>query len=83
MRNAFTTAYSDLIQNQIELASTLTSLIGDASSRGASATQIDELRQRLDSFELQLKSLSRNLIERHDSMENCQRDQDQPDTAST
>ena len=83
MKDAITTVYSDLIQNQIELASTLTSLIDEAASRGAPATEIDELRERMESFELKLTALSKSFMERHDSMENCQRDQDQPDTAST
>lgn len=50
MKDSITTAYSDLIQNQIELASTLTSLIDQAVSRGAPAAQIDELRVRVESL---------------------------------
>ena len=83
MKDAITTAYNDLIQNQIELTSTLQSLIDEAASRGVSTTHITDLQERMESFGSQINGLSKSMMERHDSMENCQRDQDQPDTAST
>lgn len=83
MKDAITTAYNDLIQNQIELTSTLQSLIDEAASRGVSATHITDLQERMESFDSQINGLSKSMMERHDSMENCQRNQDQPDTAST
>ncbi|MDD1963867.1 hypothetical protein NPS29_00895 [Pseudomonas putida] len=76
MKDAITTAYSDLIQNQTELTSTLQSLIDEAASRGVSATHITDLQERMGSFHSQISALSKSLMERHDSMENCQRDQD-------
>lgn len=75
MKDEITTAYSDLIQNQIELASTITSLIEEAVLRGAPAAHIEELRERMDRFEFHLNALSKTLMERHDSMEDLQNHQ--------
>jgi uncharacterized protein involved in exopolysaccharide biosynthesis len=83
MQDELSSAYSALIQNQIELTSTLQSLIDEAASRGVSATHITDLRKRMASFDSQLNALSKRLMERHDGLENHLTDQDQPGTAST
>lgn len=83
MKDAITTAYNDLIQNQIELTSTLQSLIDEAASRGVSATHITDLQERLESFDSQINALSKSLMERRDNVEDYCGDQDQPGTVST
>lgn len=52
MKDEITSAYSDLIQNQIELTSTLQSLINEAAIRDALSVHIYELRKRMESSTL-------------------------------
>jgi hypothetical protein len=82
MKDTLTTAYSDLIQNQIELTSTVQSMIDEATSRGVSVVHINELRKRMESFESHLNALSKQLIEDYDGMEESGQVQPQPGTAS-
>ncbi|SEJ95388.1 hypothetical protein [Pseudomonas sp. NFR16] len=83
MKDALTAAYSNLIQNQVELASTLQSIVDEAVQRGAPEGHINQVCQRMESLASQLNALSKSLLERNDEIENCQRDKNQPGTAST
>ncbi|WP_296257989.1 MULTISPECIES: hypothetical protein [unclassified Pseudomonas] len=83
MHDSLTIAYNGLIQNQIELTSTLTSIIDEASLRGVPSAHINDLRRRMESFESQLNALSKRLMERHDGLRDHLIDRDQPGTAST
>lgn len=65
MKDAFTAAYSDLIQNQIELDSTLRSIIGEAAQRGVSHSDINRLRSIMESFNIRTNDLAALLIERY------------------
>lgn len=65
MKDIFTAAYSDLIQNQIELDSTLRSLIGEAAERGVSHADINRLRSIMESFNIRTNDLAALLIQRY------------------
>lgn len=65
MKDAFTTAYSDLIQNQIELDSTLRSIIDEAAKRGVSHAEIERVRSIMESFNARTNDLAALLCERY------------------
>lgn len=49
MKDAFTTAYSDLLQNQIEFTSTIESILADSKSGQALSAQVTAVSARLAS----------------------------------
>lgn len=65
MKDAFTAAYSDLIQNQIELDSTLRSIIDEAAQRGVSHAEIERVRSIMESFNARTNDLAALLCERY------------------
>lgn len=65
MKDAFTAAYSDLIQNQVELGSTLQSILDEAFLRGVSNADIDRVRSIMESFNIRTNDLAALLIERY------------------
>lgn len=50
MKDAFTTAYSDLLRNQIEFASTIESILADSKSGQAPSAEVTEVQGMLDIF---------------------------------
>ncbi|MBD8605195.1 hypothetical protein IFT80_21405 [Pseudomonas sp. CFBP 8771] len=65
MKDAFTATYSDLVQNQIELGSTLQSIIDEAVQRGVSTAEIDRVRSIMESFNVRTNYLAALLTERY------------------
>lgn len=66
MKDAFTAADSDLVQNQIELTSSIESILAQAASSGASANQITEVGQMLEAFNAKVNQLAKRLAALHD-----------------
>jgi len=66
MKDAFTTAYSDVVQHQVELTSTIESVICDQAARGAFTDEVDKVLCMLDQFNAQVNSLSSRLAARYD-----------------
>ncbi len=69
MKDAFTSAYSDLIQNQIELGSTLQSIIEESALRAVPDAEIDNLRAMVASFNARTNDLARRLMERYTDLD--------------
>ncbi|MFJ5298639.1 hypothetical protein ACIQAL_19155 [Pseudomonas sp. NPDC088368] len=66
MKDAFTAAHSDLIQNQIELTSSIESVLAEAASSKATANQITEVGQMLEAFNAKLNQSAKRLAALHD-----------------
>lgn len=66
MKDSFTTAYSDVIQHQVELTSAIQSLIFDQAARGASIDEVNKVLCMLDQFNAQVNRLSSQLTARYD-----------------
>jgi hypothetical protein len=69
MKDAFTAALSDVVQNQVELTSTIESLLGQALSEGRDAAETNQVQGRLDSFNAQVNALIQALAERYDGLD--------------
>lgn len=69
MKDAFTAALSDVVQNQVELTSTIESLLGQALSEGRDAAETNQAQGRLDSFNAQVNALIQALAERYDGLD--------------
>lgn len=65
MKDAFIAAYSDLVQNQIELGSTLQSIIDEAVQHGVSTAEIERVRSIIESFNVRTNDLAALLTERY------------------
>lgn len=66
MKDAFTTAYSDVVRHQVELTSTIESLMSDKAARGASIDEVDKVLCMLDQFNAQVNRMSSQLAARYD-----------------
>ena len=66
MKDAFTTAYSDLLRNKIEFASTIESILADSKSGQAPSAQVTEVQGMLDIFNAQVTALAKRMAERYD-----------------
>lgn len=66
MKDPFTTAYSDLVQNQIEFASTIESILAESKLRQAPSDQVAEVQDMLDIFNTQVTALAKRLAEHYD-----------------
>ncbi|MFJ5300913.1 hypothetical protein ACIQAL_30860 [Pseudomonas sp. NPDC088368] len=69
MKDAFTAALSDVVQNQVELTSTIESFLGQALSQGGNVTEADQVQGRLDSFNAHVNALIKALAERFDGLD--------------
>jgi hypothetical protein len=78
MKDDFASAYSDLIQNQIEFGSTLQSIIEEAIRRGVPADKIGRVRMVMESFDARTNCLARKLVTRYDAVAAEHFRQDQP-----
>ena len=65
MKDTFTAAYSDLVQNQIELGSTLQSIFDEAVQRGVSTAEVERVRSIMESFNARTNELAALLTERY------------------
>lgn len=66
MKDAFTAAHSDLVQNKIELSSSIKLLLVEAASVGVCADQIAEVGDMLESFNIRVNTLAKRLAALHD-----------------
>lgn len=66
MKDPFTTVYSDLVQNQIEFASTIEAVLAEAVSGNAPTGQIAQVREMLSTFNTQVDSLAKRLESHYD-----------------
>ncbi|MFJ3681404.1 hypothetical protein [Pseudomonas sp. NPDC090208] len=66
MKDPFTAALSDVIQNQIELTSTIESLLDQSLSHDAGGTNANEIQSRLDNLNTHVDALVKRLAAKHD-----------------
>jgi hypothetical protein len=66
MKDAFTTAYSDVVRHQVELTSTIESLISDKVARGASIDEADKVLCMLAQINARVNRLSHQLAARYE-----------------
>lgn len=71
MKDAFTAALSEVVQHQIELTSTIDSLLNDQASQEISSHGVDEVRSMLVQFNAQVSALANRLAACYD--ENLER----------
>lgn len=69
MKDAFTAALSDVIQNQVELTSTIESLLDQALSQDGDGDEVDQVKSQLDDFNAQVNALIQALAESYDSLD--------------
>lgn len=71
MKDAFTAALSEVVQHQIEMTSTIDSLLNDQASQQTSSHEVDEVRSKLVQFNAQVSALANRLAACYD--ENLER----------
>lgn len=82
MKNAFTTSYSELVQNPIEFALTIDVTLADAVSGNAPTDQIAQVRKMLNILDAQVDGSARCLVSKYDEAASLF-ENDQPGTTST
>ncbi len=66
MKDVFTTALSEVVQHQVELTSTIESLLSDNACQKTSNHKVDEVRCMLALFNAEVCALANRLAARHD-----------------
>ncbi|WP_439858319.1 hypothetical protein [Pseudomonas syringae] len=66
MKDPFTTAYSELVQNQIEFASTIEGILAEARAGNAPTGQVSQVREMLDTFNTLVDSMAIRLVSQYD-----------------
>lgn len=81
MKDAFTAAYSELVQNQIEFASTTEATLDGAALGNAPSSQIAQVQDMLNTFNAQVDGLAKRLVSKNDEAAPLP-EEDQPGTTS-
>lgn len=73
MKDPFTSALCDVVQNQIEFVSTAKFLLEHAQSSGGAQGEISRIQDMLEDFNQQTHTLTRGLVALHDKLANQSR----------